>query len=123
MIACTAKVWVVAALVCAFSPGQATIAADHSRVMFYADEQGREHPVTNPQEWERRRRQILAGMQEAMGALPDRTRLPALDMKITESVHLKGFTRQTISFVAEHTDHEDRIPAYLLVPDLPSGKR
>jgi len=107
---------VVAVLVCA-SPARSAAAADHSRVMVYVDEQGRERPVKTPQDWGRRRRQILAGMQEAMGTLPDRTHLAPLELKVTQSVHLDGCTRQTISFVAERTDHEERVPAYLFLPD------
>ena len=95
----------------------------HKRLMTYIDAQGHEAPVRTPADWARRRTQILAGMQEAMGPLPDRTHLPGLDMKVTESVRGEGFTRQTISFVGERTDHEDRIPAYLFVPDHRATER
>jgi len=53
-------------------------------------------------------------MQAAMGPLPDRSKLPPLDVQISERVQRSGYTRLTISFVAEK---DDRVPAYLYVPD------
>jgi hypothetical protein len=41
------------------------------------DAQG-EHPVTTPADWARRRAHILLGMQQAMGKLPDRSKLGPL---------------------------------------------
>jgi putative membrane-bound dehydrogenase-like protein len=79
----------------------------------YTDGNGREHAVTTPQDWAKRRKQILGGMQEAMGPLPDRSHLPALDVKVSEEVKGDAFVRQTISFVAEGTE---RVPAHLYLP-------
>src|SRR5439155_24257113 len=86
---------------------------DHSHLLVYRDEKGAEHAVRTAEDWAQRRRHILAGMQEAMGPLPDRSHLPALDVKVTEEVKGDGFVRQTISFVAEGTE---RVPADLYVP-------
>lgn len=92
--------------------------------MSYLDEQGDEHPVKTPAAWGRRRSEILDGMQLAMGKLPDRSHLPPLDMKVTAKVKGDGFTRLTLSYVLDAGHEEQRIPAYLLIPEpVPSGKR
>jgi putative membrane-bound dehydrogenase-like protein len=59
-------------------------------------------------------------MQEAMGPLPDRLKLPALDVKVTGETKGDGFTRVTLTFVAEGTD---RVPADLYLPAAAKGKR
>jgi dienelactone hydrolase len=86
----------------------------HTRVMAYHDEQGREIPVRTPEDWERRRREILAGFQAAAGALPSRANLPALDIQITQELKLDGIVRQTILFTTQKD--AKRVPAYLFIP-------
>ncbi len=93
---------------------------DHSHLMYYLDSEGREYPVKTVADWAHRRRDILAGMQRAMGELPKRTGLPPLDVRITESLDRENYTRLTISFVAEKND---RVPAYLYVPNQTEKKR
>ena len=93
---------------------------DHSRLMHYLDSERREYPVKTVADWARRRRDILAGMQRVMGELPKRTELPPLDVRITESLDREGYTCLTISFVAEKND---RVPAYLYVPNQPEKKQ
>ena len=101
--------------------GAAPLYPDHSRLLVCRDAQGVEHPVTTAQDWAVRRAHILAGMQEAMGPLPDRTHLPSLDVRIGEEIRRDGFIRQTLSFVADGTD---RIPAHLYLPTTSAkGKR
>lgn len=87
---------------------------DRSQVMVYRDEQNREHPVRNADDWAIRRRHILLGMQQAMGSLPDRENLPPLDVEVLDRVAEDGYERLTIAFTAEGTD---RVPAYLLLPN------
>src|SRR5687768_9822719 len=101
--------------------GGAAAYSDHSRLLVYIDDKGGEHPVKTAEDWARRRTHILAGMQEAMGALPDRSNLPELDVKVVAEMKGEGFVRQTISFVAEGAD---RVPADLYLPaSAAKGKR
>jgi len=86
---------------------------DHSRLLVYRDAGGGEHPVKTPEDWAIRRRHILAGMEEAMGPLPDRSKLPPLDARVIEQIEGDGFVRLKISFVAEA---DARVPAYLYLP-------
>src|SRR5687768_14157350 len=94
---------------------------DHTRLQSYLDDKGRERPVATPKEWARRRAQVLDGMQEAMGRLPDRSNLPPLDVKVSAEEKFEGYRRLTLSFLSEGTD---RVPADLYLPTSASnGKR
>jgi putative membrane-bound dehydrogenase-like protein len=86
---------------------------DHARLLVYHDGQNREHPVRSREDWFRRRRHIVEGMERAMGPLPDRSQFPPLDVRIGEKLEADGYTRLTISYVA---DEGDRVPAYLYLP-------
>jgi acetyl esterase/lipase len=62
---------------------------------------------------EKDRRKILKNLEKAMGKLPKRSALPALDIQATDSLKADAYTRYKITFtVAEN----ERIPAYLYVP-------
>ncbi len=90
---------------------------DHRRVLYFLDDQGREQPVKTAEDWAKRREHILRGMQQAMGTLPDRSKLPPLDVKVHEQFKRDEYTRMTISFASEIIDgKEDRVPAYLYLP-------
>lgn len=82
-------------------------------LLSYRDASGRQLPVKTPAEWEIKRKQILEQMQEAMGKLPDRSNLPALDVKIIDSKEEATYTRHTINFTAAENES---VPAYLYVP-------
>ncbi len=86
---------------------------DHARLMVFRDGDNVEHKVRTREDWLRRRKHILAGMEQAMGSLPDRSKLPPLDVKLVGTLEGDGYTRLTISFVAEEGD---RVPAYLYLP-------
>ncbi|HUY35521.1 MAG TPA: alpha/beta hydrolase [Pirellulales bacterium] len=92
--------------------------SDHAKLLLYVDDQGREQPVKNPADWGRRRADILAGMQQAMGPLPSREDLPPLDVRVTETSEQEGYTRLKLTFVAEEGD---RVPAWLLLPKRAAG--
>jgi dienelactone hydrolase len=95
---------------------------DHTRVMYYLDENKAEQPVKTAADWAIRRRHILSGMQLAMGNLPQRDpdkKVP-LDVKIVEGVQQEGITRLTVSYVAED---EDRVTAYLYLPNSKDIKK
>jgi dienelactone hydrolase len=89
---------------------------DHSKLLEYRDGKG-VHPVKTPEDWAKRRADILLGMQEVMGPLP--TDRPPLDTKIDETLEQEGYVRYRLSYQA---DKGDRVPAYLLVPSVLQGK-
>jgi len=105
---------------CAGEPKSAG-AADHSRLLVYETPDGQDRPVRTAADWAIRRQQIIAGMEAAMGKLPDRAKLPAPDVKVIEEQKGPGFLRLSITFLAEEND---RVPAYLFLPnDRPAGRR
>jgi pimeloyl-ACP methyl ester carboxylesterase len=55
---------------------------DHRRVMHYIDEQGRERPVANAEDWEKRRAAIKVGFGSVAGALPERGALAPVTVRI-----------------------------------------
>jgi dienelactone hydrolase len=94
--------------------------ADKSKLLVFRDAAGREHPVTTPVEWEKRRDHILANMQLIMGPLPDVSRKGQLDVRVNEEIRTSGYLRRKLSFAAEKGD---RVPAYLLLPVASGGCR
>ena len=86
---------------------------NHSYLLEYYSEDEKLEIVSNPDDWFKRRKQILEGMQLAMGKLPDRNDLVDLDVKIISKTIGEGYIRQTITFASEPGD---RIPALLYIP-------
>ncbi len=75
--------------------------------------ESRDQPAKSSAFHEKKRQLILRNMEKAMGKLPDRSNLHALDIKISDSIIENRFTRYTLSFaVAEN----ERLPVYLYVP-------
>jgi dienelactone hydrolase len=92
---------------------------DKTRLLVYRDTAGKEHPITTPADWARRRDDILANMQLVMGPLPDAARKVPLGVQITEETVLPHFTRKKLTYAAEKGE---RVPAYLLMPREHKGK-
>lgn len=111
------------ALISSRCPAQDTAAppVDHSDLTFFLDSKGERQTIETVDDWKQRRKQILAGMEKAMGPLPDRTNLVPLAIETTESSSGEGYQRTTITFQSETGD---RVPADLYVPNpLPQGKK
>jgi neutral ceramidase len=83
------------------------------KLLTYKDAAGNLKEVKSAKEWQKRRHQILDGMQQVMGPLPDASRKVPLDLKIIEETKADGVRRIKISFA---TEKNDRVPAYLLIP-------
>jgi acetyl esterase/lipase len=94
--------------------------ADHAQLLVYQSPDGKRLPVRTAEDWAIRRREIIQGMEQAMGALPDLKKLPPLDVKIIDTLDRDGYTRLNITYMGA----EDRVPAYLLLPkNRPAGVR
>lgn len=86
---------------------------EHRDLLTYQDKRGNVRPVKNQKEWNIKRRQILDSMQAVMGPLPERSNLPPLHIRYTDSSKENNYIRYTIEFtVAKKED----ISAYLYVP-------
>ncbi|MGC3970196.1 MAG: alpha/beta fold hydrolase [Pirellulales bacterium] len=100
----------------------------HQRLMHYLDDAGQEQPVTTPADWQRRRVQILAGMQQVMGPLPaeianvveGRAQPAPLDVQVVETADQDGIPRQTVSLASRNGE---RVTAYVWTPKIPAGEK
>jgi len=107
---------VVAALiawVCTIAAGDEPARMDRYKLLEFRDANGVVQPVTSADEWHRRRAEILAGMQEVMGALPSRDQLVPLDPQVVEEVDAGTYVRRLITYQSEAGS---RTPAYLCIP-------
>lgn len=94
----------------------------HARLLVYRDAQGDERPVRSRDDWALRRRQILEGMQQAMGPLPTGFDRQPLDVQVHASGEQEGVRRLSISYnAALGSDQADRVTAYLYLPE-PDGQ-
>lgn len=86
---------------------------DRDKLLFYRSATGEVVPVQSIADWQKRRAEILAGMQEIMGKLPGEAKRCPLDLKVEEEVDEGTFVRRLITYAAEPNS---RVPAYLLIP-------
>jgi pimeloyl-ACP methyl ester carboxylesterase len=87
---------------------------DRNKLLEYRAKDGSIKPVKSPADWQKRRAEILAGMQEIMGPLPGKEKRCDLEVKIVEpDVDCGSYVRRLISYQSEPGS---RLPAYLLIP-------
>ena len=108
----------VATLLIALAQTHAAEPATPQRLMWYRDAAGTAQPVETAAHWQIRRAAVLQAMQQVMGPLPDRSKLPPLGMQVLASVEGDGYTRQTIRF---NSGDGDQVPAYLYLPHRARG--
>jgi hypothetical protein len=116
-------VWFTLALVFAGTLTAAEQAGrlDRNNLLQFRNAQGEVQPVTTAAEWQRRRAEILRGMQVVMGKLPGDERRVPLNVKIQEEADAGAYVRRLITYQSEP---QSRTPAYLCIPkDVLAGKR
>jgi pimeloyl-ACP methyl ester carboxylesterase len=91
-----------------------------SDLLTYENSSGSKEQAVTKEDWETKRNQILEGMEKAMGALPELSGLPALDIQITDSLRRTNHTRFSITFTAAENEN---VPAYLYVPARTDAKK
>jgi hypothetical protein len=78
-------------------------------------------PVKTAADWEKRRAEIVRGMETVMGPFPGADRRVDLDIKIEEEADAGSYIRRLITYQSEP---KSRTPAYLCIPkDVLAGKR
>jgi hypothetical protein len=70
-------------------------------------------PVHSKADWQRRRAEVLRGMEEVMGPLPGREKRCPLDLRIEQEADCGPYVRRLITYASEPGS---RVPAYLLLP-------
>ena len=79
----------------------------------FRDASGKIQAVKTPADWQKRRTEILKGMEAVMGRLPGKDRRVKLEVKVEEEVDAGKYIRQLITYQSEPGS---RTPAYLCVP-------
>ena len=86
---------------------------DRNNLLTYRDARGEVVPVKTVADWQKRRADILAAMQEIMGPLPGKAKRCPLDVKVEEETDCGSYVRRLITYASEPGG---RVPAYLLIP-------
>src|SRR5690606_27676208 len=82
-------------------------------LLTFVDGSGKYTSVKTTEDWKIKRKQVLLGMEEAMGKLPSREGLPPMDITYSDSLNTDNYTRYTIRFTV--ADGEI-LPAFLYIP-------
>src|SRR5690625_4701990 len=85
----------------------------------YSSEKHQEVKNRSSEEWAQYRIHLRKNMEKLMGELPDRTRLPAMDIMIKDTLRTDSYTRMNIEFTAAENE---RVPAYLYFTHSRSAK-
>lgn len=82
-------------------------------LLFYKGANGKNIPVRNKADWQKKRQQILDSMQAAMGPVPARDHLPPFNIQFTDSFPSKFYTRYSILFFVAANE---QLSANLYIP-------
>jgi len=103
------------------APAEEPARLDRNNLLQYREEGGKVRPVTTPADWQKRRAEVLRGMEEVMGKLPGEERRVPLEVKVEEEADAGTYVRRLITYQSEP---ESRTPAYLCIPkDVLDGQR
>lgn len=94
---------------------------DHQDLTYFTRADGRRALIRTVDDWSQRRSQILDGMQQVMGSLPQPMPPVPLAVQVLEEHQEAGYLRRKIAY---HTDDQKlRVRAWLLIPDVASKRR
>ena len=90
-------------------------------LLLFRNAMGKPTPVTTTEDWQKRKAEIIRGMESVMGKLPGKEKRIALEVKVEEEFDGGTYVRKLISYASEPNS---RVTAYLCIPkDALSGKR
>jgi dienelactone hydrolase len=84
-----------------------------TNLVVFHDRQGAVVPVTSTADWQRRRGEVLRGMEQIMGPVPGNEKRCPLEVKVESELEDGSYLRRAISYASEPGS---RVPAYLLAP-------
>lgn len=83
------------------------------RLLVYRGAMNQEVPVKSVDDWQKRRAEIVQGMQAVMGKLPGNEKKCPLEIRVEEEVDKGSYVRRLITYASEPGS---RVPAYLCIP-------
>jgi hypothetical protein len=90
-------------------------------LLLYLGDDGKPNEVKTVADWQKRRAEVVRGMESVMGKLPGPEKRSPLDPKTEEEVDCGTYVRRLITYQSEPGS---RVPAYLCIPkDALAGKR
>src|SRR5439155_11469524 len=89
------------------SPGR----LPRTNLLVFHTSKGEAQPVRSRTDWQKRRAEILRGMQQIMGPLPGKEKRCPLNVRMEEEVDGGSYLRRLITYASEPGA---RVPAYLL---------
>jgi len=92
---------------------------DRNRLLATVDQTGAEQRITTPKDWEPRRQQIIAHVEQVTGSVPGEAFRVPLDLKVLEETDCGSYVRRKIAY---NVDPQDRVESYLLVPKKLKGR-
>lgn len=102
-------------------PQTAVVYPDHSKLLVLRGASDEEQAITTTTLWLQRAAHIRAGMEQAMGVLPDLSKKVPLDVERLNEEDAGKYLRIKIKYTPEAGD---RVPAWLLIPKtLPASGR
>jgi Prolyl oligopeptidase family len=92
-----------------------------TNLLVFSDSAGRAQPIKTLSDWERRKAEILNGMQQITGKLPGTEKRCPLDINIDLDTNCGPYRLQRLTYQSEPGS---RVPAYLLIPTqgMPANK-
>lgn len=94
-------------------PDSAPPRLDRTNLLIYRDNHDQVRSVKSKADWQKRRAEILSGMQEIMGPLPFSPKRKPPEVWIEAETECGSYVRRFITYEAEPGS---RVPAYLLIP-------
>jgi hypothetical protein len=108
-------------LSCSLVAAQEPTRLDRNNLLQYRDANGEVQLATTPAQWQRRRAEIVRGMQEVMGQFPSDDRRVSLELQVEREVDAGSYVRQLVSYQSEPGS---RTTAFLCIPkDVLDGSR
>ena len=84
-----------------------------TNLLVFHNRSGEVLPVKSKADWQKRRAEILKGMESIMGPLPGKEKRCPLDVKIEAEKDCGSYICRSITYASEPNS---RVPAYLLIP-------
>lgn len=89
------------------------IRLNRTNLLTYRGADGEVRPVRSVEDWEKRRAEIVRGMEEIMGKFPGEEKRCALEAEIEEEADCGSYVRRLVTYASEPGS---RVPAYVCIP-------